>query len=149
MAHWKRLTGTAGDQAFSFVAAFDGHAGEAEHPQEPEHTRRLEPGREERRREHHDHDLQRMLTQPCGSAVDHHQQLGDHSFNAALVDKYGLTDYLARRFAIVGPPEVCRERLQELGSFGVTNVTISLLSQDLPGQMDTMRRLADQVFSGI
>jgi 5,10-methylenetetrahydromethanopterin reductase len=79
----------------------------------------------------------------------HHQQLGDHSFNASLVDKYGLTDYLANRFAVVGPPALCRERLQELESFGVANVTISLLSQDLPGQMDTMKRLADGVLPGL
>jgi 5,10-methylenetetrahydromethanopterin reductase len=79
----------------------------------------------------------------------HHQQLGDHHWNASLVDKYGLTDYLAGRFAIVGPPEHCVERLQELESFGATNVTISLLSQDLPGQVDTMTQLSTRVFPSL
>jgi 5,10-methylenetetrahydromethanopterin reductase len=76
----------------------------------------------------------------------HHQQLGDHHWNASLVDKYGLTRYLASRFAIVGPAEHCAERLREIGSYGVTNVTLSLLSQDLPAQVETMRRLSDEVF---
>jgi 5,10-methylenetetrahydromethanopterin reductase len=79
----------------------------------------------------------------------HHQQLGDHTFNASLVDKYGLTDYLASRFAIVGPPSRCVDRLQELASYGVTNVTISLLTRDLLGQINTMHRLAEEVFPGL
>src|SRR5690606_28864580 len=36
-----------------------------------------------------------------------HQQLGRHHGNAALLDRFGLTDYLVERFAIVGPPEHC------------------------------------------
>jgi 5,10-methylenetetrahydromethanopterin reductase len=78
-----------------------------------------------------------------------HQQLGDHDWNASLVDKYGLTDYLVRRFAIVGPPELCVERLQELAGYGVTNVSLSLLSRDLRGQMDSMRRIARDVFPAV
>lgn len=79
----------------------------------------------------------------------HHQQLGDHDWNASLVDRYGLTDYLANRFAIVGPPGHCIDRLRELESYGVSRVTLSLLSRDLPGQIATMRRLADTVFPGL
>jgi 5,10-methylenetetrahydromethanopterin reductase len=74
-----------------------------------------------------------------------HQQLDDHAFNASLVAKYGLTTYLAERFAVVGPPEYCVERLLELFSFGVRHVSLSLLSQDLPSQLATMRHVADQV----
>jgi 5,10-methylenetetrahydromethanopterin reductase len=75
----------------------------------------------------------------------HHQQLGDHVWNASLVDKYGLADYLAARFAIVGPPALCVERLAEIRSYGVQNVTLSLLSRDIGGQIETMKRLADTV----
>jgi 5,10-methylenetetrahydromethanopterin reductase len=78
-----------------------------------------------------------------------HQQLGDHDWNASLVDKYGLTDYLVRRFAIVGPAELCVERLQELAGFGVTNVSLSLLTQDLRGQIETMRKLERDVFPAV
>jgi 5,10-methylenetetrahydromethanopterin reductase len=79
----------------------------------------------------------------------HHQQLDDHSWNASLVDRYGLTDYLANRFAIVGPPGLCIERLLELESYGISRITLSLISRDLPGQIETMRRLANAVFPSI
>lgn len=75
-----------------------------------------------------------------------HQQLGDHSFNAALLDKYGLTDYLVERFAIVGPPRHCAERLSELASWGVRNISLSILAQDLRDQMRSMRVIAAEVF---
>ncbi len=45
--------------------------------------------------------------------------------NAALVDEYGLRDYLADRFAIVGTPEECRKRLEVLGNMGVTGLRIN------------------------
>lgn len=45
--------------------------------------------------------------------------------NAALVDEYGLRDYLADRFAIVGTPEECRKRLEDLGNMGVTGLRIN------------------------
>jgi 5,10-methylenetetrahydromethanopterin reductase len=76
----------------------------------------------------------------------HHQQLGDHSFNASLVDRFGLTGYLAERFAVVGPAAHCAERLEELAERGVRNVTLSLLAQTLPEQVTSMRVIADEVF---
>ena len=75
-----------------------------------------------------------------------HQQLGDHSFNAALLDKYGLTDYLVERFAIIGSPRHCAERLNEIASWGVSNISLSILAQDLQEQMRSMRIIADEVF---
>ena len=77
---------------------------------------------------------------------DHHQQLDDHAWNARLVDTYGLTDYLVSRFAIVGRPQDFVDRLETIQSFGVTNVMLSFLSQDLPSQIETMQLLATQVF---
>jgi alkanesulfonate monooxygenase SsuD/methylene tetrahydromethanopterin reductase-like flavin-dependent oxidoreductase (luciferase family) len=75
-----------------------------------------------------------------------HQQRGEHHHNAALLDKYGLTDYLIDRFAIIGPPEVCAERLRELASWGVRSISLSVLSRDLRGHMEMMRRTAEEVF---
>jgi 5,10-methylenetetrahydromethanopterin reductase len=75
----------------------------------------------------------------------HHQQLGAHHHNAALVDEFGLTEYLASRFAIVGPPALCVDRLAELASYGVRNVMLSILSQTLPQQVETMRVIAEEI----
>ena len=49
----------------------------------------------------------------------------DKSNNAALVDEYGLRDYLADRFAIVGTPEECRKRLEDLKNLGVKGLRIN------------------------
>ncbi len=51
-----------------------------------------------------------------------------------LLDKFGLTDYLVRRFAIIGPPEVCVERLREIIGYGVRNISLSLLSRTCPAR---------------
>jgi hypothetical protein len=75
----------------------------------------------------------------------HHQQLGDHHHNAALIDEFGLTDYLASRFAVIGPPGYCIERFAELRSYGVRNVMLSILSQSLPDQTQTMKIIADKI----
>ena len=76
----------------------------------------------------------------------HHQQLGEHSFNAALLDKYGLADYLIERFAVIGPPRHCAERLKEIASYGLTHISLSILAQTPREQMDSMRIVADEVF---
>jgi len=78
-----------------------------------------------------------------------HQQLGDHHFNASLLDKYGLTDYLIERFAIIGPPAVCAERLRELISWGARTITLTTVSLDRAGQIDLMRRTADTIFPDV
>jgi 5,10-methylenetetrahydromethanopterin reductase len=75
-----------------------------------------------------------------------HQQLGGHHFNASLVDKWGLTDYLVERFAIVGPPSLCIERLQEIAGYDVDRITLSMNSLDIQSQIDCMRRISDEVF---
>jgi 5,10-methylenetetrahydromethanopterin reductase len=79
----------------------------------------------------------------------HHQQLGRHAANAGLVDKYGLTDYLVGRFAVVGAAGRCVEQLQQLAGYGVHNVSLSLLSRDLPGQMESMRDIARDIFPAL
>jgi 5,10-methylenetetrahydromethanopterin reductase len=89
----------------------------------------------------------RALQQEYRSSA--HQQLGAHEFNASLVDKYGLTDYLADRFAIVGTAAHCVDRLNEIYSYGVRNVVLSILSQDLTRQISTMQEISDRVFANL
>lgn len=51
--------------------------------------------------------------------------------NAALLDRYNLTEWARDRFAIAGPPEYCVERLQELVDWGVTSFFISHKGPDV------------------
>ncbi|HEX7095551.1 MAG TPA: LLM class flavin-dependent oxidoreductase [Acidimicrobiales bacterium] len=72
----------------------------------------------------------------------HHAQrdtASQHS-NAALVDKYGLRDYLAPRSTIAGPPERCVERLHEIAENGVRNL---ILAQFVENQQAWMRTVAE------
>ena len=57
--------------------------------------------------------------------------------NAALVDEYGLRDYLAERFAIVGTPEECRKRLEDMEKMGVTGLRINNALPDRTVFMNT------------
>ena len=56
--------------------------------------------------------------------------------NAALVDEYGLRDYLADRFAIVGTPDECRKRLEDMENMGVTGLRINNALPDRTVFMD-------------
>jgi 5,10-methylenetetrahydromethanopterin reductase len=67
----------------------------------------------------------------------HHAQPGAHNPNNELVDKYGLTDYLARQGTIAGPPEHCVERIREVTSIGATNLIVSQFVSDPYQWMDT------------
>ena len=66
----------------------------------------------------------------------------DKSNNAALVDEYGLRDYLAERFAIVGTPEECRTRLDDLENLGVKGLRIN---NNLPDRTVFMNAWAKEV----
>ncbi len=47
-----------------------------------------------------------------------HEQLG-HTRNATLSDELGLTDFLADRFAVVGTPAECREKVAAIAKAGI------------------------------
>ena len=47
-----------------------------------------------------------------------HEQVGQ-TRNASLSDELGLTNYLADRFAVVGTPEECREKVPAIEKSGV------------------------------
>lgn len=76
-------------------------------------------------------------------AFDEHAQVGGDT-NARLVEELGLTDWLAERFAVTGPPGRCVERLEEIASYGATNL---LLTQLVPDPLATMRRWDKEVFA--
>lgn len=50
--------------------------------------------------------------------------------NAALPDELGLTDYLARRFAVVGDPEDCRRDVRALAEQGVDVLFLTAIGPD-------------------
>ena len=50
--------------------------------------------------------------------------------NAALVVEHGLTEFLGRRFLIAGPPSRVRERIDELASWGATNLITAAIFGD-------------------
>jgi len=50
--------------------------------------------------------------------------------NAHLIDTLGLTDFLADRFAIAGPPDVVGRRVAELESRGVSQVLVPAVDKD-------------------
>jgi 5,10-methylenetetrahydromethanopterin reductase len=67
----------------------------------------------------------------------HHAQPGAANPNNALVDKYGLRDFLAAQGTIAGPPERCVERIREVAAAGATNLIVSQFVSDQPAWMRT------------
>ena len=70
-----------------------------------------------------------------------HEQVGD-TRNAAITDEFGVTDYLADRFAVVGTPEECRAKVAQIAASGVDVLQITAISHD-PG--DIIRRFGEDV----
>ena len=66
-----------------------------------------------------------------------HAQFEIAKANAALVDTYDLTEFLARRGTVAGPPGHCVERFAELAEAGVHNVIVSQFVSDPEVWMDT------------
>ena len=66
----------------------------------------------------------------------------DKSNNAGLVDEFGLRDYLADRFAIVGTPAECQKRLEDLENLGVKGLRIN---NNLPDRTVFMSAWAREV----
>lgn len=72
---------------------------------------------------------------------DLHNRL-DEPYNADLVEKYGLLDFLSNRIGIVGTPDEVVEQLYELREGGVDGV---LLAPRVPDPLETTSRLGNQV----
>jgi 5,10-methylenetetrahydromethanopterin reductase len=70
----------------------------------------------------------------------HHAQPGVANPNNALLDKYGLRDYLASQGTIAGPPERCIERLREVANIGATNLIVAQFVSDQETWMRTFAK---------
>jgi hypothetical protein len=72
----------------------------------------------------------------------HHANPATAAANAELVDRYGLTAWLARQSTVAGPPARCVERLHEVAEAGVTRL---LVAQFVAEPLDFMRWFANDV----
>ncbi len=70
-----------------------------------------------------------------------HEQVGK-TRNAVLSDELGLTDYLADRFAVVGTPEECREKVRSIEAAGVDMLLITAIG---PQPAEIIRRFGEDV----
>ncbi len=78
-------------------------------------------------------------------AFHQHEHLGPTG-NAALTDELGLTDYLAERFAIVGTPDDCAAKVDDLRRRGVSQILITAF---VPDRMRFLREFADTVMRSV
>jgi 5,10-methylenetetrahydromethanopterin reductase len=62
--------------------------------------------------------------------------------NTRLVQELGLEEYLVDRYAVVGTPEECRERIQTLVSRGVENIWLSVY---FPDKLQFMKVWGDKI----
>ena len=62
--------------------------------------------------------------------------------NTRLVHELGLEDYLVNRYAVVGTPEECRDRIKSLVSRGVENIWLSVY---FPDKLEFMKVWADEI----
>jgi 5,10-methylenetetrahydromethanopterin reductase len=77
-------------------------------------------------------------------AFDTHGKVAKGSHNAALVKKYGLAEFLGRRFTLAGPAETIIARIQEIAALGVTNL---LLPQFVADKVRFMEEFDEAVVS--
>jgi 5,10-methylenetetrahydromethanopterin reductase len=68
-----------------------------------------------------------------------------NDYNVRLLDKYGLTDWLADQFLVTGPPDHVAARLRELSAAGVRNFAVP---QMLPDVFTTTRQVGE-VFAAL
>jgi 5,10-methylenetetrahydromethanopterin reductase len=72
----------------------------------------------------------------------HHASPATAHANAELVDRYGLTEWLAAQSTIAGPVERCIERLTEVAEAGATRL---LLAQFVPDPIEFMTTFAEEI----
>lgn len=73
-------------------------------------------------------------------AADTHARPERGAYNASLIEKYGLTEWLGRRFLLTGPPELIAERLREAHGYGATNFFLTQMVTDRIGFMHALER---------
>lgn len=78
-------------------------------------------------------------------AAVEHQQPG-RTTNSRLLDELGLADFLAERFAVVGTPQDCREKLRNIRDAGVHNVVFTGVAPDVER---LIRRMGTEVIAAL
>ena len=76
----------------------------------------------------------------------HHAFEHGGNVNAGLADKHGLTEFLASRGTIAGPPEYCIDRLTELAERGVNKMVLAQFMTDKETWMRTFAQTIAPVF---
>ncbi|MYH95601.1 MAG: LLM class flavin-dependent oxidoreductase [Acidimicrobiia bacterium] len=76
----------------------------------------------------------------------HHAFADGANVNAGLADKHGLTEFLASRGTIAGPPEYCIDRLTELSERGINKMVLAQFMEDKDGWMRTFANVIAPVF---
>jgi 5,10-methylenetetrahydromethanopterin reductase len=67
----------------------------------------------------------------------HHVDREGGEAHAQLIDELGLTEFIAKRSVIAGPPKHCVERIREVASFGASNLIVSQFVDDQLSFMET------------
>lgn len=66
-------------------------------------------------------------------------------YNAPLLDKPGLTAWVANRHGVFGPPERFVERIQEFADNGVTSLGLQLMSSSFEERRKNLHIIAEKV----
>ncbi|WP_420638353.1 LLM class flavin-dependent oxidoreductase [Candidatus Poriferisocius sp.] len=77
----------------------------------------------------------------------HHAYADGANVNAGLADKHGLTEFLATRGTIAGPPGYCIDRLSELAERGVNRLVLAQFMDDKDAWMHTFAQTIAPAFS--
>ncbi|MER7007562.1 LLM class flavin-dependent oxidoreductase [Dactylosporangium sp. NPDC000555] len=70
-------------------------------------------------------------------------------YNGALLDRLGLTDWIAQRQVLAGPPGRLVERIQEVSEYGVRNIVFALWGESNEHRLRNARIIADHVLPAI
>lgn len=86
-----------------------------------------------------------MMTIQGEYVASEHEKVGE-TRNADITDELGVTDYLAERFAVVGTPEECRAKVQQIAASGVEVLQIMAVSHD---PSNIIRMFGDEVIARV
>jgi 5,10-methylenetetrahydromethanopterin reductase len=75
-------------------------------------------------------------------AADTHAKAAKGAHNAALVERYGLTEWLGRRFTLCGPPDKIAQRLHDCAALGATNFLLTQMTT--PADRERFMRELDE-----
>jgi 5,10-methylenetetrahydromethanopterin reductase len=85
----------------------------------------------------HEAGLRRLM---AGYASHQHNRSGDGNPNARIVIENDLTEFLGRRFLLAGSAKRIAERIEELASWGASNLILTILLGDPREYADRLAR---------